>query len=215
MRLLGIRIAVFLAFTAAATVFGGDPSNETMTARIQRLIQQLGDYSFAKREAASKELQSIGEPALDALRKAAAATDDAEVRGRAERIIEAVMRSIRVAAAKKELAKWEGEWTGNGGQRFIVKGDRWMWGDGTPWKFDDTTKNRIEIIEVGEKTIQADVVVADGTPERKVCRAIYRLDGDTLHYCGTYELLRPTEFRTAWNSFYVAWKRVPKGGLRK
>jgi hypothetical protein len=43
------------------------------------------------------------------------------------------------AAAKKDLAKWEGEWTGNGGQRFIVKGDRWMWGDGSPWMFDDTT----------------------------------------------------------------------------
>jgi hypothetical protein len=65
---------------------------------------------------------------------------------------------------------------------------------------------------VGEKTIQADVVVADGTPERKVCRAIYRLDGDTLHYCGAFELFRPTEFRTTRNSFYVAWNRVPKGG---
>jgi len=102
---------VFSAFTAA-TVFGGDPGDETMTARIQCLIQQLGDNSYAKRGAANRELQSIGEPALDALRKAAAATDDAEVRGRAERIIEAVMRPIRVAAAMKELAKWEGGWLG-------------------------------------------------------------------------------------------------------
>ena len=36
---------------------------EAETARITRLIQQLGDDAFAKREAASKELKAIGAPA--------------------------------------------------------------------------------------------------------------------------------------------------------
>jgi len=43
-----------------------------------------------------------------------------------------------------------------------------------------------------------------------VARAIFRLDGDTLHYCGTYGSVRPTQFRTSSNEFYVAWKRVKK-----
>src|SRR5262245_9406942 len=108
MRLMGIRIvASVLTIACAAAVVGSDPSNEAAAARINRLIRQLGDNSFAKREAASKELRSIGEPALDPLRKAAAGADDAEVRSRAERIIETIMRPIRAAAAKKELAKWE------------------------------------------------------------------------------------------------------------
>jgi RNA polymerase sigma factor (sigma-70 family) len=50
--------------------------------RIAALIRQLGDDAFAKREAASKELEAIGVPALAALMKASA-SDDPEVRRRA------------------------------------------------------------------------------------------------------------------------------------
>jgi uncharacterized protein (TIGR03067 family) len=178
------------------------------------LIQQLGHDQFTKREQASKELFAIGEPALAPLRTAAAATNDAEVRSRAERVIDAIMRPIRAAAAKKELAKWQGVWTGNGGQKFIFQGDRWAWGEAGLSRLDDTHKNRIEIIEAQEKAIHADLIVID--PQgKKVCRAIFRLDGDTLHYCGTYESSRPTEFRSTPNAVYVAWKRVTKGGSGK
>jgi hypothetical protein len=45
------------------------PGKETEAERIARLVKQLGDDDFAKREAGSKELDDIGEPADPALRK--------------------------------------------------------------------------------------------------------------------------------------------------
>src|SRR5262245_26027685 len=53
---------------------------------VEGLIKQLGSDKFKEREAATKRLQEIGEPALEALYKAEASAD-AEVRLRAERII--------------------------------------------------------------------------------------------------------------------------------
>src|SRR5947208_1919212 len=50
--------------------------------RIERLVKQLGSPKFADRERAKRELQAIGTPALEALKKAAAA-DDGEVGRRA------------------------------------------------------------------------------------------------------------------------------------
>jgi RNA polymerase sigma factor (sigma-70 family) len=55
--------------------------------RITGLLQQLGHDKFAKREAATAELAAIGEPALRALRKAAAAGADEEIRQRAAKLI--------------------------------------------------------------------------------------------------------------------------------
>ena len=51
-------------------------------------MPQLGSDDFEQREAASRRLEVIGEPALDALRRAVATTKDAEVRERASRLIE-------------------------------------------------------------------------------------------------------------------------------
>jgi WD40 repeat protein len=50
---------------------------------IRMLIQQLGDISFEKREAAAKRLAEIGEPALIPLENAAQKDSDPEVRTRA------------------------------------------------------------------------------------------------------------------------------------
>ena len=55
-------------------------------AEIARLVKQLGDDDFDKREAATARLKEIGEPALDAVTKAARSRDP-EVRLRAEDII--------------------------------------------------------------------------------------------------------------------------------
>jgi uncharacterized protein (TIGR03067 family) len=85
----------------------GDPSKEAEPDRIARLSKQLGDNAFRKREAASKELEAIGEPAVAALRKAAASSDDIEIRLRAERLIAA----LRLRLEAEELKKWQGEWT--------------------------------------------------------------------------------------------------------
>jgi hypothetical protein len=56
----------------------GDQASE-----IETLIQKLGSRSYEDREAASKRLEGIGEPALEQLRKAATANHDPEIRRRA------------------------------------------------------------------------------------------------------------------------------------
>src|SRR5262245_23581464 len=146
---------VFIAVVslAGASLLHIRPKHEAMTDRVDRLIRQLGDEEFDKRESASKALDAIGEPALNALRKAAASSEDLEIRRRAKRIVESVTGRIRAAAAKKELARWEGEWKGNGGQKLVFKADRWAWGEPGPWKLDETNGNRIVIVEVREKMI--------------------------------------------------------------
>lgn len=64
--------------------------SEPPAAEVQRLIRQLGSNSFAEREAASKALDAIGEPALEALRKASQTSDEVEVRRRAKQVVESV-----------------------------------------------------------------------------------------------------------------------------
>jgi hypothetical protein len=65
-----------------------DPADAERLA--QRLIQQLGSKSFREREAASKRLKEIGEPAWKALRRTEAESKDAEVRARAAILLRGV-----------------------------------------------------------------------------------------------------------------------------
>jgi WD40 repeat protein len=53
---------------------------------IQKLVDQLGSAVFVERKAAANRLAAIGEPAWNALRKAAARSDDLEVRRSASRL---------------------------------------------------------------------------------------------------------------------------------
>jgi hypothetical protein len=55
--------------------------------QIEELIYQLGSKSFAQRQAATKALDAISQPALAALREAAAHSDDAEIRRRARILV--------------------------------------------------------------------------------------------------------------------------------
>src|SRR6267378_3168921 len=73
-------VAAMLVHTPAA-----QPDSPAM----ERHVQQLGSPVFAEREAATKALEAMGEPALDALRRAAAKSADAEVRRRAKELIKA------------------------------------------------------------------------------------------------------------------------------
>jgi WD40 repeat protein len=61
---------------------------------IGELITQLGDESFAKREAASKRLAGLGEPAFDLLEKAAKDGPDLEVRSRAADVMRVISKSF-------------------------------------------------------------------------------------------------------------------------
>src|SRR5262245_18908884 len=99
-------IAVFVAAGAARV----DPDESASKDRIDRLVRQLGHRSFAKREEASRELAAIGESARPALTKAAA-DPDAEVGCRSRQVLDVLDARALAAAARKELARWEGEWT--------------------------------------------------------------------------------------------------------
>jgi hypothetical protein len=61
---------------------------------IERLIQQLGSKKFGERQAATAALDRIGEPALEALRKATASDADLEVRCRARDLCRSIQRRL-------------------------------------------------------------------------------------------------------------------------
>jgi WD40 repeat protein len=88
-----------LALFLSAVVVAGDDAKTTAPAKspaeIERLIKQLGSDDFNEREAASKALEAIGEPALSALRKTAAGAGDAEVRERAEKSVKVLLQQYR------------------------------------------------------------------------------------------------------------------------
>jgi hypothetical protein len=94
--LLGLGLATLASLAA--------PAGEAADARkIDQLIEQLGSGKFDEREKATAELDAIGAPALDKLRKAVQA-EDAEVRRRAEELvvrIEKRAESSRVLAPRK------------------------------------------------------------------------------------------------------------------
>ena len=63
---------------------------------IRALIDQLGDNSFDKREAAAKRLTAIGEAALGLLEKAAKEGADLEMRSRAGQLVQAISKGMFV-----------------------------------------------------------------------------------------------------------------------
>jgi hypothetical protein len=84
---------VLVGLTLAAGPARGDDA-----ARIARLIEQLGADTFAEREAASKALDQIGAPALEAVQKATRSRD-AEVRKRAAELAGKIGRRAASEAA--------------------------------------------------------------------------------------------------------------------
>jgi uncharacterized protein (TIGR03067 family) len=191
---------------AEAGALRADPVKETEPERIARLIQQLGNDAFARREAASKELDAIGEPAVAALRKAASSSDDAEIRRRAEIIVRDVAARALAVAAKMELAKWEGSWKGDPGVTMTITGERFT--SRTPTT--GPRNGKLRVIEVRDKVVHVDFLIDEGDVKGQTAKAILRLEGDTLHYCVTYGETRPTDFKTAAGNFYIAWERTPK-----
>src|SRR5262245_6297616 len=73
------------------------PAAADEAARIAGLITRLGSPTFAEREKAARDLDSIGAPALEALHKAAAG-DEPERKKRAEGLVKKI--ESRLAAAK-------------------------------------------------------------------------------------------------------------------
>jgi RNA polymerase sigma factor (sigma-70 family) len=71
---------------------GGGRVKPELAAKIDGLVGRLGSDQYAEREAAGKELEAVGAPALDALRKAATTGDDPEVRRRAAEVFKRIRR---------------------------------------------------------------------------------------------------------------------------
>jgi hypothetical protein len=69
-------------------------------AQIVRLIEQLGSEVYAEREAASRALKRLGEPALEPLQKARQESLDAEIRRRAERLVAIIEPPVIEARAR-------------------------------------------------------------------------------------------------------------------
>jgi WD40 repeat protein len=77
--------ALALAAVLISTALLPAPAADTNQA--EQLVRQLGNRKFRERQAASRQLKTLGEAALPALRHAATASDDPEVRKRADQLI--------------------------------------------------------------------------------------------------------------------------------
>jgi RNA polymerase sigma factor (sigma-70 family) len=183
-----------------------DPGKETDAEKIAHLIKQLGDDVFANREAAGKELETIGTPALAAVRNAAASSDEAEIRQRAERLV----KSITEAAAKAELAKLQGVWTVDSYEMegkqlpdkdkrsaMTIVGDKWV----IMWVTDDESVQAecgiLKITNPEKSPLAVDFVHLNGPHKGSTVFAISRAEGNTFKFC--YHVRaedRPTEFVT-------------------
>src|SRR5207253_2850796 len=103
-----LAIVVILAGTATALVSSAGMEQDAPPAKeakrdaavdektIAALITQLGDGDYDKREAAHKQLAKVGEAALPALRKAAKASADAEVKLRAMQLAQDIAATFFV-----------------------------------------------------------------------------------------------------------------------
>src|SRR6516165_3660139 len=86
-----MRLAPSVIALLALVLQGADaPSAREISA----LIEQLGDESGAKREVATMKLAAIGEPALEALKKAAKSHADVDVRLRAGVVAVAIEKKL-------------------------------------------------------------------------------------------------------------------------
>jgi uncharacterized protein (TIGR03067 family) len=194
-------IVSILLLAAPGGLLGVQP-DEALGDRVARLVKQLGHDKYAQREAASKELDAIGEPALDALRRAMS-HDDAEIRLRAANLVDAITGRIRAAVTKKELEKLQGAWSlvsmeSNGKQImgednsfiFTFKEDKWSLHVNGRLSQAGTVRQ----IEVKGKHNTIDLPITEGGGGA-TAMSIYAVDGDSLKYlyCAGP---RATEFAT-------------------
>ena len=187
-------------------------------AEITRLIKQLGDDEFDKREAATTRLAEIGEPSLDALHKAET-SNDAEVRCRAMRVILAIVPAI-------ELRKLQGTW---------IHGSRWRDGREAPlaeeergttvikgdkWVIINRAGKVIEVATIQFVNATGDLKSFDFIREKEfggeTYRCVYRIEGDMLRYCQSApdapEVARPTALSTQNGDgrYLASLKRLPR-----
>jgi WD40 repeat protein len=86
-----VCLSLLLLVLLGLTGFGAPPAAEEE--KIRKLIQQLGDDDFDKRQEATKQLEALGQAALPLLRKASKESPDAEVRRRTADLVADLQKS--------------------------------------------------------------------------------------------------------------------------
>jgi uncharacterized protein (TIGR03067 family) len=171
------------------------PAGTPQAAEIDRLVRQLGSPQFAEREAAVARLETIGEPALEALRKAAG-SDDGEVRRRTRALVEAI--------EAKDYQRLEGTWecVPEGSPRLVV-------GTGGHITFDRGTRVAMTFNLAPTQTPKEIDFHHRGRP---VLLGLYSLKGDDLQLCLPVrnDLQRPRAVAAAGDptSVTLTFKRV-------
>jgi uncharacterized protein (TIGR03067 family) len=183
---------------------------------IERLVKQLGSEVYKEREAASEELEAVGEPALGALRKAAASSDDPEIRRRAEQIIQSHQEKV----VQKELERLQGVWkpvsAEYGGKKLDPKEDDWTL---------KIAGNKIVQLRKGKVHVEAMIQIEEPMNDSKRAHwkytnanvtdsVIYFFSRDTLVACRSGKEGAvpdwPTRFATnapGGGTYLVVWKR--------
>ena len=167
----------------------------TMDEQVSRLIGQLDADTFGEREIAMWRLIEIGEPALSQVRKAAKGPS-AEVKQRCRAILRRVYQDLG-------LPKLCGTWQSEKGFTFTVEGARWRW---DTREANGGTGGTLAIVEIERDLMQVNMFVERGWSRGRTVKAIFRRDGGTLHYCGTYDKPRPRSFQGELDPYYVEWK---------
>jgi len=210
-----------LSVTGRAEALPAGPGRAVEADRVARLIRQLGDDVFVNREAAGRELSAIGDPALAALKAAAAGCDDPEIRIRAEGLV----RAIQVEFPKKALAMIEGTWirqTAEANGKAAAKDDppnRYTFkGNSVSVRAGDQVVQQATwtIAGVSDGAILVDYAITAGVNQGVRVRGIYTLDNDELRWCYSFVPQdRPVAFETkpGDNNSLVTMKREfnPRG----
>jgi hypothetical protein len=109
-------------------------------------------------------------------------------------------------AAAKELAKWQGEWINPDYGRLVIHGERW-----TSYPKDGLeVVSRIKIVEVTGEMTHVLLLNAGIDGKVRTIQTILRVDGDTLHNCGTIGSVRPMKFANQPGFIYTQWKRLSR-----
>jgi uncharacterized protein (TIGR03067 family) len=197
-----------------------DPGQEAVAARTARLIVQLGDDEFAKREAAGDALAMIGELALPALQSAAASDPDPEIRWRAKQTMIGIAARLREVAGRRDLEKLQGTW-------YTVSTS--YQGTRTPENHNDTIAfegNRYIQTLDGKLLAAGQITISDATANPKEIEydateglyagqfwGIYTIDGSDLVLCSLQgnaaSAIRPSAFSDQVG-FMRVLKRVEK-----
>ncbi len=89
-----MRTCILAGAAVGLILAAGSLQGDAGQDRIGGLIKQLGDPKYVRREAASRGLEALGQPALPALRQAAADSKDAEIRRRAWLLARAIQQRV-------------------------------------------------------------------------------------------------------------------------